>query len=113
MARLNYVELPVEDVARTKSFFLEAFGWSFTDYGDDYAATSGGPANLGLNGDRSQWTAGPLAVIEVEDIQAREGAIRAAGGVITQPTFAFPGGHRFHFRDPDGNELAVAQPDRE
>lgn len=111
MAKLNYVELPVQDVASTKTFFAAAFGWAFTDFGDDYAATMNGVTDLGLNGDRSQWTAAPLAVIEVGDLEATHAAVVAAGGSITQPIFAFPGGRRFHFRDPNGNELAAMQPD--
>ncbi len=110
MARLNYVELPVQSTATTKAFFTAAFGWSFTDFGDDYAATMNGIADLGLNGDRSQWTSAPLAVIEVDDLEAAEVAVKGAGGTITLPIFAFPGGRRFHFRDPNGNELAAMQP---
>ena len=111
MAKLNYVELPVQSTATAKTFFSAAFGWSFTDFGDDYAATMSGETNLGLNGDRSQWTSAPLAVIEVEDLEATLTAVTGAGGTITQPIFAFPGGRRFHFRDPSGNELAAMQPD--
>lgn len=110
MAKLNYVELPVQSTATTKAFFAAAFGWAFTDFGDDYAATMTGQTDLGLNGDRSQWTNAPLAVIEVDDLEATLAAVTGAGGTITQPIFAFPGGRRFHFRDPNGNELAAMQP---
>ena len=110
MAKLNYVELPVQNTATTKAFFAAAFGWDFTDFGDDYAATMTGQTDLGLNGDRSQWTAAPLAVIEVDDLEATLAAVTGAGGTIAQPIFAFPGGRRFHFRDPNGNELAAMQP---
>ena len=109
MARLNYVELPVRDVEATRTFFAAAFGWDFTSYGPSYAATEGMPANLGLQGDSAEWSGAPLPVIEVDDLEATEAAIGAAGGTITQPIFAFPGGRRFHFRDPDGNELAAMQ----
>jgi predicted enzyme related to lactoylglutathione lyase len=111
MAKLNYVELPVQSTVSTKAFFSAAFGWSFTDFGDDYAATMTGETDLGLNGDRSQWTSAPLAVIQVDDLEAVEAAVKEAGGTITQPIFAFPGGRRFHFREPSGNELAAMQPD--
>ncbi|MDB5678915.1 VOC family protein [Sphingomonas bacterium] len=111
MAKLNYVELPVQNTGLTKAFFTAAFGWSFTDFGDDYAATMTGETDLGLNGDHSQWTAAPLAVIQVDDLDATLAAVTDAGGTITQPIFAFPGGRRFHFRDPSGNELAAMQPD--
>jgi hypothetical protein len=110
MAKLNYVELAVQDVAATKAFFTAAFGWSFADYGPTYAATQSGETDLGLQGDRAEWPSAPLAVIEVGDLEASEAAVIAAGGTITQPIFSFPGGRRFHFRDPNGNELAVMQP---
>lgn len=110
-ARLNYVELPVGDTATAKAFFEKAFGWSLTAFGPDYAATvgggAGGSADIGLNGDRSQATAAPLAAIEVDDLEATLEAVKAAGGTISLPIFAFPGGRRFHFREPSGNELAV------
>ena len=111
MAKLNYVELPVQDVASTKAFFAAAFGWDFTDFGPTYAATMSGQTDLGLQGDRADWTAAPRAVIQVDDLDATEDAVKAAGGTITQPIFAFPGGRRFHFRDPNGNELAAMQAD--
>ena len=110
MAKLNYVELPVQDVAATKAFFSAAFGWSFADYGPTYAATQNGETDLGLQGDRAEWPSAPLPVIEVDDLEAAEAAVKAAGGTISQPIFDFPGGRRFHFRDPNGNELAAMQP---
>lgn len=110
-AKLNYVELPVGDVADTKRFYTQAFGWSFTDYGPDYAATMTSDTDLGLNGDRAQWTAQLLPVIEVDDLEGALAAVEAAGGTVTLPIFAFPGGRRFHFTDPHGHELAAMQPD--
>jgi predicted enzyme related to lactoylglutathione lyase len=111
MARFNYLELPVRDVPVTKAFYASAFGWTFTDFGPDYAATTTGDTDLGLNGDASQWTTQLLPVIEVDDLEAAEAAVSAAGGTITLPIFAFPGGRRFHFRDLAGHELAAMQPD--
>jgi len=111
MARLNYVELPVRDVPTVKAFYAPAFDWSFTDFGSDYAATMTGDTDLGLNGDSQQATAQLLPVIEVDDLEAAEARVQAAGGTITLPIFAFPGGRRFHFRDPAGHELAAMQPD--
>ena len=113
MARLNYVELPVRDVAGHKQFYTQVFGWSFTDFGPDYAATMTGDVDMGLNGDSEQWTAQLLPVIEVEDLEETLACIKAAGGVVTVPIFAFPGGRRFHFRDPQGHELAAMSPDAE
>ena len=106
-ARLNYVELPVGNTAATKTFFERAFGWSMTAFGPDYAATTGQGCDLGLNGDPAEATAKPLAVIETDDLGAALASVEAAGGEITRPIFAFPGGRRFHFREPSGNELAV------
>ena len=112
MARLNYVELPVRDVAGMKRFYTEAFGWSFSDFGPDYAAMTTGDVDVGLNGHSGQWTAQLLPVIEVEDLEATLDAVVAAGGAVTLPVFAFPGGRRFHFRDPHGHELAAVVPAR-
>ena len=109
MARLNYLELTVSDVAASKEFYAAAFDFGFTDFGPDYSATTSGDTDLGLNGDQSQWTAQVLPVIEVDDLEAVEAKVRAAGGDITVPIFAFPGGRRFHFRDVAGHELAAMQ----
>lgn len=107
VARLNYVELPVGNTAGSKVFFEKAFGWSLTAFGPDYAATIGQGTDIGLNGDPAEVTGGPLAVIEVDDLEAALAAVEAAGGAIVRSIFAFPGGRRFHFREPSGNELAV------
>ena len=107
VARLNYVELPVGDTAGSKAFFEKAFGWSLTAFGPDYAATMGQGTDIGLNGDAADATAAPLAVIEVDALEAALADVEAAGGAITRMIFAFPGGRRFHFREPSGNELAV------
>ncbi len=110
MARLNYVELPLADIPAAKRFYEQAFAWTFTDFGPDYAATTSGDTDIGLNGDSSQWTAALLPVIEVDDLEATLAQVTAAGGTISLPIFAFPGGRRFHFRDPAGHELAAMQP---
>jgi predicted enzyme related to lactoylglutathione lyase len=111
MARICYLELPVRDVAGSKAFYGAAFDWDFTDFGPDYAATMTGDSDLGLNGDASQWTAQLLPVIRVEDLEAALERVERSGGTISLPIFAFPGGRRFHFRDPAGHELAAMQPD--
>ncbi|OYX39694.1 MULTISPECIES: VOC family protein [unclassified Sphingomonas] len=110
-ARFSYLELPVGDVAASKAFYAAAFGWIFTDFGPDYAATTTGDTDLGLDGDVAQSTAQLLPVIEVDDLEAALAAVIAAGGVVTMPIFAFPGGRRFHFRDLAGHELAAMTPD--
>ncbi|RYD49914.1 MAG: VOC family protein [Sphingomonadales bacterium] len=107
MAKINYVELPVKDVAGTQDFYGKAFGWSFTGYGPDYAAMEGGEVALGLNGTDDQAIGAVLVLVEVEDLEAALASVTAAGGSVTVPIFAFPGGRRFHFRDPAGNELGV------
>jgi uncharacterized protein len=107
MARISYVELPVKQVAETRDFYAKAFGWAFTDFGPDYAATTGGDVDLGINGSDDQAIAQLLPIVEVQDLEAALGSVTAAGGEITVPIFAFPGGRRFHFRDPAGNVLGV------
>jgi uncharacterized protein len=111
MARLNYVELPVGDVGAAKAFYETAFGWSLTDFGPTYAATLSGDTDIGLQGDSAEATKAPLAVIDVDDLEAALDAVTAAGGTIVRPIFAFPGGRRFQFTDPAGNELACVKGD--
>lgn len=107
--KLIYLELPATDVSAMKTFYGDLFGWTFQDYGLTYAAFSNSGVEGGFNGDSDQRTSAPLAVIETDDIATMEASIRKAGGTITVSTFSFPGGRRFHFRDPHGNELAVMQ----
>ena len=111
MARPCYIELPAADIAASKAFYARAFGWTLADFGPTYAATTTGDVDVGLQGDASEAPAAPLPVIQVDDLDAALVAVTAAGGNIVRPTFAFPGGRRFHFRDPHGNELAVMQAD--
>ena len=111
MARLNYVELPAGQLAATREFYERAFGWQMTAYGPDYAATTTGDRDIGLHGDLSDATQSPLPVIDVPDLEAALAQVEAAGGRIVRPIFAFPGGRRFHFVDPSGNELAAVKAD--
>jgi predicted enzyme related to lactoylglutathione lyase len=97
----------VRDVAAAKAFYEAVFGWSLTEFAPTYAATTTGDTDIGLQGDASEATKAPLPVIEVDDLEAALTAVTAAGGEIVRPIFAFPGGRRFHFRDPCGHELAV------
>jgi hypothetical protein len=108
--KINYVEYPAKDLAATKIFFADAFGWSFTDYGPDYAAFSG----EGLDGGffRADLAAAAekgsaLIVFYSKTLEETLARVQKAGGVIKKPIFAFPGGRRFHFTEPSGNELAV------
>ena len=111
MARYSYLELPVADIARAKAFYTAAFGSAFTDFGPTYAATMTGDTDLGLQADTAEQTAAALLVISVDDLDAALAMVTAAGATMTKPIFSFPGGRRFHFRDPDGHELAAMQPD--
>jgi predicted enzyme related to lactoylglutathione lyase len=107
MARISYVELPVAKVGATRGFYAEAFDWTFTDYGPDYAATTSGDVDLGLNGSEDQRIDAVLVLVEVQDLEAAQARVEAAGGTISVPIFAYPGGRRFHFHDPAGNLLGV------
>ncbi|PSJ39805.1 VOC family protein [Allosphingosinicella deserti] len=100
MSRLNYVELPVRDVAAAQSFYEAAFGWTMTAFGPTYAATLTGDTDVGLQGDPAEATKAPLPVIEVDDLEAALSAVDQAGGTLTRPIFTFPGGRRFQFLDP-------------
>jgi hypothetical protein len=105
--RIDYIEFPVTDVAAAKRFYGQAFGWTFEDYGPDYASFRDGRLDGGFRKEAVVTTGGPLVVLYARDLAAVEKAIGSAGGRIVRPTFSFPGGRRFHFTDPSGNELAV------
>jgi predicted enzyme related to lactoylglutathione lyase len=109
MARLNYVELPVGDLSAAKAFYEAAFGWSMTEFGPTYAATLTGDTDIGLQGDAAEATKAPLPVIEVDDLEAALRSVEEAGGAVLRPIFAFPGGRRFQFLDPSGNEVAAVE----
>jgi len=105
---INYVEMNVGNVARAKAFYGGAFGWTFTDYGPEYAefcdgAMKGGFTTMGA----VQAGGGPLVILYARDLADTQSRIESAGGQIVKPIFAFPGGRRLHFTDPDGYELAV------
>lgn len=107
---IDYIEIGATDVAAAKAFYAAAFGWSFNDYGPEYAgirsADSEGEVG-GLNGGRAAQSGGPLVLIYSDDLTASEQAVRDAGGAITDGPYEYPGGHRFQFTDPSGNELGV------
>ncbi len=105
--KIDYVEFPGGDLAATKAFYTAAFGWSFTDYGPGYAAFEGQGTDGGFDADPAERRASPLIVLYARDLEAMEAKVVASGGVVTREILAFPGGRRFHFRDPSGNELAV------
>ena len=105
--RIDYVEFATTDITETKRFYSDVFGWVFTDYGPDYTSFSDGRLNGGFTRADDVAPGGPLIVLYATDLEAIEGSIKKHGGSITKETFEFPGGRRFHFSDPSGNELAV------
>lgn len=104
--KLDYLELPGGALPQTKAFYGETFGWTFTDYGPTYAAFEQG-LDGGFDADAGEATPQPLPVLYAQDLEAMQARVEAAGGVVVRPIYAFPGGRRFHFRDPAGSELAV------
>ncbi len=105
---IDYVELTVTDVAKAKAFYSAAFGWQFNDYGPGYAGIRGVDREVGgLVQGAAVTRGGPLVVLFSKDLDATLAQVRAAGGGISKEPFTFPGGRRFHFNDPSGNELAV------
>jgi len=108
--KINYIEFPAKDIEATKAFFTAVFGWSFVDYGPEYSAFS----NEGINGgffkselSVSTKNGSALVVFYSKELEQTKSKIENAGGSIIKPIFSFPGGHRFHFVDPNGNEYAV------
>ena len=108
--KINYVEFPARDIAVAKTFFKAVFGWSFSDYGPEYAAFSG----EGLDGGffkselfASTANGSALIVFYSDALEQTQAKIEAAGGTVVKPIFSFPGGRRFHFTDPNLNEYAV------
>lgn len=111
---INYIEFTTPDLAVVKSFYQTCFGWEFTDYGPTYTAFK----NSGVEGgfellpssqehEPKKNTSHPLVVLYHFELEELQKTILKAGGTITVPTFTFPGGRRFHFSDPVGNELAI------
>ena len=109
--KLAYLELPATDIAAMKSFYAGLFGWTYQDFGPEYAAFNEGlDGGFNATGGTDKPKA-PLAVIQTDAIERMQDEVEAAGATISLPIFAYPGGRRFHFIDPSGNELAVMQPE--
>ena len=105
---IDYVEFTVRDLGAAKRFYAAAFGWQFNDYGPEYAGIKGVDGEVGGFRQAAQVsTGGPLVVLYSKDLDKTLAAVRAAGGKIVREPFAFPGGRRFQFTDPSGNELGV------
>lgn len=108
--KIDYLEFATTNLASTKGFFAAAFGWSFVDYGPEYAAFTGQGVDGGFYVAASVATSAdgaPLTVFYTDDLAAMLAKVEAAGGRIVKPIFEFPGGKRFQFIEPGGNELAV------
>ncbi len=111
--KLNYVEFPATNIPATKQFFEKVFGWSFQDFGPEYCSFS----DQGLDGGfyQSELTAvaakgSALLVLKSDDLEQTQSVVELAGGKISTAIFSFPGGRRFHFIEPSGNEFAVWTP---
>ncbi|ESY85077.1 VOC family protein [Mesorhizobium australicum] len=106
--KLDYLEMPATagTLDRLKAFYSAAFAWSFTDYGPTYSAFAEG-LDGGFQADAAEAPAKPLPVLYSDNLEETLRAVESAGGTIVRPIFSFPGGRRFHFVDPAGNELAV------
>jgi hypothetical protein len=107
---IDYVEIAARDLPAAKAFYTAAFGWEFNDYGPDYAgirSASGDGEVGGINPAGDAGPGGPLVLLYSDDLDATAAAVESAGGTVTNGPYEFPGGRRFHFTDPSGNELGV------
>lgn len=105
--QIDYIEFKSNDLNKTKSFYTEVLGWTFTDYGDGYTAFTDGHLDGGFELSNEPIINGALIVLYHNDLHAVKTAVINAGGSISVDIFSFPGGQRFHFLDPSGNELAI------
>ncbi|WP_369023055.1 VOC family protein [Nocardia cyriacigeorgica] len=109
---IDYIEITVTDLAAAKRFYTEAFGWQFNDYGPAYAGIRNpdGPEKPEVGGlalAEQARRGGPLVLLYSDDLDGSVRAVEAAGGTVVNGPYEFPGGRRFHFTDPSGNELGV------
>jgi len=120
MARLDYIELPAPALEATKSFYAEAFGWTWTDYGPTYAACDTTSPEIGLNAlgqvgpagpDGAEDAIGPFLLLRTDRLDEALAVVRDAGGRITSDPYPYPGGRRFHVADPSGNIIGLYEPD--
>lgn len=108
--QIHYIELPALSVSAMKDFYGKAFGWTFTDYGPQYSAFHGAGIEGGFDESQDYITPnkpGAFVILYSDDLDVSQAAIKNAGGVICVDTYGFPGGKRFHFKDPSWNELGV------
>ena len=105
--QMDYIEFPATDIEATKRFYQAVFGWKFTDYGPEYTSFHDGRLGGGFTMAEKPVKGGVLVVLYATTLEDTHAKVIAAGGTIVAETFEFPGGRRFHFADPNGNELAV------
>jgi predicted enzyme related to lactoylglutathione lyase len=108
--KINYIEIPAKNIGVTKIFFSNVFGWSFVDYGPDYCSFTAQGVDGGFFKSElvvSTKNGSPLIVLYCNSLEETQERIEKADGKIIKPVFSFPGGRRFHFSDPNGNEFAV------
>ncbi len=104
--KIDYVEFDSVEMEASRDFFAQAFGWKYTEYGPDYLAIDNGGLEGGI-GRAESGKPSSLVILKSDDLEATQKSVEAAGGKIIREIFSFPGGRRFHFREPGGNELAV------
>ncbi|MBD3785237.1 MAG: VOC family protein [Micrococcales bacterium] len=110
---VDYVELGAPDLPAARAFYEQAFGWTFTEYGPEYAGfrVPGGDDEAGgIDAGRAPGSGGPIVLLYSDDLDATVSAVVDAGGTVTVQPYEFPGGRRFFFHDPAGNELGAWQP---
>ncbi len=104
---MDYVEFKVHDIAQTKAFYGAIFGWHFTDYGPGYTSFTDNGLGGGFTTDGVPVTGGPLMVFHVDNLEGALAKAIAVRATIVRPIYAFPGGRRFEFKDPDGYDIAA------
>jgi uncharacterized protein len=104
-ARVDYIELSAQQGPRARAFYEQAFGWTFQAWGPDYLAFDDGRESGGVRIEAEPRP--PLVILLTDDLDAARAGVEKAGGQVLGPDHVFPGGRRFHFRDPEGNEIAV------
>ena len=104
--RVDYIEFQAKDIAAVRKFYADAFGWKFTDYGPDYTSFEDGRLAGGFSKGTPKGT-GTLVVLYSKTLESSLSTVKKCGGTIVKEIFSFPGGRRFHFTDPGGNELAI------
>lgn len=104
---INYIEFKALDLEKTKDFYSNCFNWTFTDYGPDYVAFSDSGVEGGFERTENEIVNGVLVILYDEDLKSIKNKVIESKGIISKDIFSFPGGRRFHFLDPSGNELAI------